>query len=57
MIILMDTCNNQKWLKYVTISLFPNFQLPITQYGIEVWIITWVWQYFFFGMIIMGIWK
>jgi hypothetical protein len=35
LIILMDTCNIQKWLKYVTKSVFPNFQIPTIQYGIE----------------------
>jgi hypothetical protein len=32
MLILIDTQNKQKWLKYVTTSLSPNFQLHTIQY-------------------------
>jgi hypothetical protein len=55
MLVLTNTPNIQKWLKYIRTTLFPNVQLRIIQYVTKALIIMKVRQYiFFFVVAIMG---
>jgi hypothetical protein len=43
-----DISNIQNWLKYITMTSLPNFQLHIIQFSNNLWIAVQVRQYFSF---------
>jgi hypothetical protein len=52
--VVTGTCNIKRLLRYIIRSPFPNFWLCIGQYGIKIWIIMQVQQYFIFEVSIIG---